>query len=71
MNKYRIYTDSSTKVEVPVTSTIREIASSMGIPYYHRLRIVDTYSDAYVHRRDYRVDRSGFLFSITDVVVGA
>lgn len=68
MAKYRLYTDSSTKVEVPVTSTIREIASSMGIPYYHRIRLVDFYSDSYVHRRDYRVDHSGFLFSITDVV---
>lgn len=71
MAKYRLYTDSSTRLEVPLTSNIRSIASSMGIPYYHRFRLVDSYSDAYIHRRDYRVDHSGFLFSITDVVVGA
>lgn len=39
----------------------------MGIPYSHRFRLINRYEDAYVIRRDYRVDGTGVLFSITDV----
>lgn len=65
---YRTYSDSAIcNLEVSVASSIRSIASSMGIPYYHRFRLVDVYSDSYVTRRDYKVDHSGFLFSVKDV----
>jgi len=68
---YRTYSDSTLcNVEVSVTDTLRSIASMMGIPYYHRFRLVDVYSDSYVIRRDYKVDHSGFLFTIKDVVEG-
>ena len=69
---YRTYSDSALcNLEVPFASSIRSIASSMGIPYYHRFRLIDVYHDSYVTRRDYKVDHSGFLFSIKDVVEGS
>ena len=67
MKGYRNYCDSYTKVEFSLEDSVRTITSSMGIPYSHRFRLIGRYEDAYIIRRDYRVDGTGVLFSITDI----
>jgi hypothetical protein len=66
--KYRVFSSNATSVEVDSTESIRSITLNMGIPSKCRYRKTYEYIDYYVHRREYKCDGTGYLFSITDVL---
>ena len=62
MARYRLYSDRDTfHREYPGDASLAEIKASEGIPGRARLKVECG------DRREYRVDGSGFEFSITDV----
>lgn len=68
MSKYRVFTSSDEIVEVNHKETIRSIATNKGIPSWNRYRKIYEYTDAYVYRREYRCDCTGYIFTITDIL---
>lgn len=60
---YRLYSDNEVfHQEHPADASLASIMAHNGIPGRARLKV------EVADRREYRVDKSGFTFSITDVL---
>ena len=67
--KYKLYNDNNSfNIEFTAKATLADIQSAMGLPASIRVRLVESYGCLSGTVKEYRQDKTGFTFSIIEVL---